>query len=315
MERMEKLGAGRTPAGLQPRLRTYGRRVYQARMAYLFLLPAYLLMLVFLAYPLVRSLLLSMYEWNGINRPEFVGLENFRRIITEDDTFYQALKNNVIFSVLTTGGTVILGFLLALSIERRVRGWNLFKVIYFLPVMMSSTVVGLLWGRLFDPTYGPINALARSLGWANPPVWLGSPGVALYAIIVVTIWQYAGFPMIMFLSAIENIPLDINDAATLDGVTWWQRALRVTLPLVMHVVLVMVMVQLIFSFKVFDIIWAMTSGGPGGATTVLGIYLYRSAFEFTEFGYGSAVAVLMFIIIFVMSTVYLRLFRPDQIEY
>jgi ABC-type sugar transport system permease subunit len=181
--------------------------------------------------------------------------------------------------------------------------------------MMSSTVVGLLWGRLLDPTFGPINSLLKALGWAQPPVWLGDPNLALFPIIAVSIWQYAGFPMIIFLAAIENIPAEIHDAATLDGVTWWQRTLQIILPLVMNVVAVVVMLQLIFSFKVFDIVWAMTTGGPGNASSVLGVYLYRIAFEYTQFGYGSAVAVMMFLIIFTMSLIYLRLFQPARIEY
>src|SRR5262249_21298607 len=145
--------------------------------------------------------------------------------------------------------------------------------------------------------------------------WLGDPNVALIPIILVSIWQYAGFPMIIFLAAIENIPSEIHDAATLDGVTWWQRVIKIILPLVMNVVAVIVMLQLIFSFKVFDIVWAMTKGGPGNASSVLGVYLYRIAFDYTKFGYGSAVAVMMFLIIFVLSMIYLRLFRPDRIEY
>jgi ABC-type sugar transport system permease subunit len=283
--------------------------------AYLFLTPAFFLMIVFLAVPLIQSLILSFYQWNGINQRTWVGLENFRRLLTDDSVFLLALKNNTFFSLSTTTGTVVLGFLLALAIERRVRGWRFFKVAYFLPVMMSTTVVGLLWGRLFDPVFGPINTLLKSLGWQQPPDWLGDPNLALFSTIGVSIWQYAGFPMIIFLAAIESIPAEIHDAATLDGVTWFQRATRIILPLVMNVVAVIVMLQLIFSFKVFDIVWAMTTGGPGDASNVLGIYLYRTAFRYTQFGYGSAIAVMMFLIIFILSMVYLRLFRPEHVEY
>ena len=237
------------------------------------------------------------------------------QLLTEDDAFFLALKNNVLFSIFTTLGTVVIGFLLALAIERRVRGWRIFMVTYFLPVMVSSTVVGLLWGRLLDPTFGPINSLVKTLGWADPPSWLGDPNLALFPIIAISIWQYAGFPMIIILTAIESIPIEIHDAATLDGVNWWQRTLKIILPLVLNVVAVVVMLQLIFSFTVFDIVWAMTTGGPGNASSVLGVYLYRIAFEYTKFGYGSAVAVMMFLIVFTMSLLYLRLIRPDRVEY
>jgi ABC-type sugar transport system permease subunit len=290
------------------------RQAYKARLAYAFLAPAFLLMIAFIAYPLVRSLILSLYEWNGITRPEFVGLANFELLI-QDATMFKALYNTLAFSVLTTAGTVIIGFMLAVAIERRVKGWSIIKVIYFLPVMISVTVVGLLWGQLFDPTFGPINVILKALGVASPPVWMGDPNITLYAIIGVTIWQYSGFPMIVFLAAMENIPLDIHDAATIDGVNVLQRVTRIIFPMIKHVVAVIVMLQIIFSLKVFDVIWVMTQGGPGEATTVLGIYLYRNGFIYTYFGYASAVAVLMTAIIFSLSMLYQRFIRPEAIEY
>ncbi|HEX9926616.1 MAG TPA: sugar ABC transporter permease [Anaerolineae bacterium] len=303
------------PAGrLRAAVITTARRAYKARLAYLFLAPAFLLMLTFIAYPLVQSLILSLYEWNGITAPRFVGLTNFK-LLLQDSSLWTALINTIAFSILTTIGTVSIGFLLAVAVERRVKGWAFFKVIYFLPVMISITVVGLLWGQLYDPTFGPINLLLKAGGIANPPIWMGDPSVALYAIIAVTIWQYSGFPMIVFLAAMENVPLDLHDAATIDGVNGWQRIIHLIFPMVKQVVAVIVMLQIIFSLKVFDIVWVMTQGGPGESTTVLGVYLYRNAFIYTYFGYGSTVAVLMTFIIFSLSIIYQRVVRPERIEY
>lgn len=302
------------PSSLGQKVAALGKNIRKNIIAYVFLAPAFLLMAVFLAYPLVESMLLSLYQWNGISPREYIGLENFEMLL-QDEVFFLALKNNVIFSVFTTLGTVSLGFMLALAIERRVRGWRYFKVIFFLPVMMSTTIVGLLWGRLLDPTYGPVNDILRNLGWGSPPQWLAEPGWAMAAIIIVSIWQYAGFPMIIYLAAIEGIPQEIHEAATLDGVNWWQRALRIILPMVKNVTFTIIMLQLIFSFKVFDIVYTMTLGGPGEATNVLGIYLYRTAFKYTQFGYGSAIAVLMFVIVFILSIFYLRQFRTERVEY
>ncbi len=303
------------PAGrLRAAALTTARRVYKARMAYLFLAPAFLLMMTFIAYPLIQSLILSLYDWNGITPPKFIGLTNFK-LLFQDDTLGVALFNTITFSIFTTVGTVLIGFLLAVAVERRVKGWGLFKVIYFLPVMMSVTVVGLLWGQLYDPTFGPVNLLLKASGIAKPPVWMGDPKVALYAIIAVTIWQYSGFPMIVFLAAMENIPLDLHDAATIDGVNGWQRIIYLIFPMVKQVFAVIVMLQIIFSLKVFDVVWVMTQGGPGESTTVLGIYLYRNAFIYTYFGYGSTVAVLMAVIIFSLSVIYQRFVRPERIEY
>lgn len=300
--------------GLRDRIKGALHQVYKARAAYLFAAPAFLLIFVFIAYPLVESLILSLYQWDGIGSRYFIGFDNFAMLFT-DEVFWLALYNNAKFMLLTTAGTVFIGFLLAVAIERRVKGWSIFKVVYFLPVMMSMTVVGLLWGRLLDPTLGPINLLLKTMGVSKPPVWLGNPRTVLNTIIAVSIWQYSGFPMIVFLAAMENIPLQIHDAATIDGVNSWQRIWQIIFPLVKHVFVIIVILQIIFSFKVFDIIWTMTQGGPGDSSTVLGVYLYRVAFRYTWFGYGSAVAVMMFLIIFTVSLVYLRFIRPEEVEY
>ena len=289
-------------------------QIYKARLAILFLAPAFLLMLTFIAYPLVRSLYLSLFKWNGITKPQFIGLQNFTMLF-QDGSFYNALSNTLKFAILTTAGTVIIGFFLAVAIERQVMGWKTFKIIYFLPVMMAMTVVGMLWGQLLDPTFGPVNTLLKALGVAKPPVWLGDPRITLYAIIGVSIWQYAGFPMIVFLAAMENIPLDIHDAATIDGVNAWQRITRIIFPMIKNVIAVMVMLQIIFSLKVFDVIWVMTQGGPGEATNVLGVYLYRNAFVYTYFGYGSAIAVVMTAIVFTISMLYRRYIKVEAIEF
>ena len=290
------------------------RNIYRARLAYAFLAPAFLLLITFIAYPLVRSLYLSLFEWNGISKPVFIGLENFRTL-TGDRSFLNALSNTLKFSVLTTSGTVAIGFFLAVAVERRVFGWRAFKIIYFLPVMMAMTVVGLLWGQLFDPTFGPINLVLKALGMAKPPVWMGDPKITLYAIIGVSIWQYAGFPMIVLLAAMENVPLEIHDAATIDGVNGWQRISHIIFPMIKGVVVVIVMLQIVFSLKVFDVIWVMTQGGPGEASNVLGVYLYRNAFVYTYFGYGSAIAVVMTVIIFTLSMLYRRFVTVEAVEF
>ncbi|WP_369017783.1 sugar ABC transporter permease [Thermatribacter velox] len=278
---------------------------------YAFVLPAFFFMVVFILYPLIESLILSFYDWTGISAKTFVGFENFRYLL-KDRVFWLALKNNLIFTVLATAGTVILGFFLAVAIERRVRGWWFYKVVYFLPVMVSMTVVGLLWGRLLDPTLGPVNFILKKLGVASPPFWLGDPKTSLLSIIGVSIWQYAGFPMIILLAAMENVPLEVHDAATIDGVSEWQRIWYIIFPLIKPVFLMITVLQIIFSFKVFDIVWAMTQGGPGDSSIVLGVYLYKAAFRYTRFGYGAAIAVAMFLIIFPLSLLYIRLTRLEE---
>ncbi|NPV53721.1 MAG: sugar ABC transporter permease [Firmicutes bacterium] len=280
---------------------------------YLFVAPAFLLIIVFIFYPVIESFALSLYNWTGISKKTFVGFDNFRELL-RDQVFWLAIKNNLAFTLLTTAGTVFLGFFLAVAIERRLRGWQFYKIVYFLPVMMSTTVVGLLCGRILDPTLGSVNLLLKGLGISSPPFWLGNPKIVLLSIIAITIWQYAGFPMIVLLAAMENILQEIHEAATIDGVNNWQRIWYVTFPLIRPVFFMITILQVIFSFKVFDIVWAMTQGGPGDSSIVLGVYLYKTAFRYTKFGYGSTIALAMLMIIVPLSLLYLRITRLETVE-
>jgi ABC-type sugar transport system permease subunit len=277
---------------------------WKHKVSYLFLLPSLLLLLVFIVVPLFKSFQYSLYSWDGISTPTFIGLENFRQVLQDPD-FGIALKNNIIFTVLTTFGTVVIGFLLAVAIERRVRGWAIFKFTYFIPVMIAMTVVGVLFNRIFEPSFGILNRFLGLIGLESLQMaWLGDPNIALYSIIAVTIWQYSGFTMLLLLAAMEGIDPSIHDAATIDGVSTFQRIVNIIYPNIKRVVLIVTMLQIIFSFKVFDIVWVMTYGGPGNASEVLGTFLYKTAFRSYQFGYASAIAVAMTVIIFVISLIY-----------
>lgn len=283
------------------------KRVWQYKMSYLFVLPALVLLAAFLGVPFIRSFTYSLYEWNGISSPVYVGLQNFSTLF-HDKYFWNAFSNNLKFTVITTLVTCLLGFLFAVAIDRRVKGWSIFKFAYFLPVMISMTVVGVLFGKIFEPAFGILNSLLGALGlesWQH--AWLGDPEIALYSIIGVTIWQYSGFTMILFLAAVEGISPEIHDAATIDGVSSFRRIVNIILPIVKRIVLMVVMLQIIFSFKVFDIVWVMTRGGPGTTSDILGTFLYKTAFRNEQFGYASSISVTMTITIFVVSIIYLSI--------
>jgi ABC-type sugar transport system permease subunit len=270
-------------------------------------------MLTFIAYPLVQSLILSLYEWNGITAPRFVGLTNFK-LLLQDSSLWTALINTIAFSILTTIGTVSIGFLLAVAVERRVKGWAFFKVIYFLPVMISTTVVGLLWGQLYDHLW-PDQSVAKSRRHRQPADLDGRSQRGL-------VRHYRRDHLAVFGVPHDRLPGRDGERppgpARCGHHRWCQRLAAYHsshLPMVKQVVAVIVMLQIIFSLKVFDIVWVMTQGGPGESTTVLGVYLYRNAFIYTYFGYGSTVAVLMTFIIFSLSIIYQRVVRPERIEY
>lgn len=282
---------------------------------YLFIAPAVILLLAFMGFPLYRSLELSLFEWKGLLPRHWIGLENFERLF-RDKYFWRALGHTIVFAVSATAGTVGLGLLLAIAISRHVPFHRFYRFAFYLPVMLPMTVVAALWARIYEPNYGLLNTALKSIGLgvlAQP--WLGSLDLSLPAIIVVCIWQYAGFPMIVLLAAIEGIPEDLHHAATLDGAGELQRMRYLVVPMIWPVLVSISVVQVIFSLKVFDLVWVMTKGGPAESSAVLGTYLYRKAFEQQEYGYASAVAVSMFAVIFTVTYVYYRLTKIDAVEF
>ena len=282
---------------------------------YLFLTPAILLLLIFFAYPLADSLMLSFYKWKGLGARKFVGLDNFEALL-DDRFFWGATWHTLVFALVVTLGTVGIGYLLATVISRRVYGWRAYRIGFYLPVMLSVVVVAALWVRIYEYNWGLLNTFLRAVGLdvlALP--WLADVKYALAAVIVVPIWQYAGFPMIVTLAAIEGIPDDLHDAATIDGVSEWQRTWRLIFPLVRPVVASISILQIIFSLKVFDLVWVMTKGSPGNSTAVLGTFLFRQGFETQKYGYASAVAVVMFLIVFTLTYLYQRLVKFDAVEF
>ena len=281
---------------------------------YGFLAPAFLLLAAFMAYPLYKSFELSLFQWKGLLPRKFVGLDNFVELFA-DGYFWGALNHTLIFSAAATAGTVGIGFLLALAISRRVPAHGLYRFAFYLPVILPMTVTAALWVRIYEANYGLLNTALRALGLGNfAQPWLGSTDLSLWSIIAVSVWQYAGFPMIVLLAAIEGIPEDVHEAATLDGATEWERMRFIVIPMIWPVLVSMTVIQIIFSLKVFDLIWVMTKGGPSESSAVLGTYLYRKAFEQQQYGYASAVAVAMFAVIFTITYLYYRLARAGAQE-
>ncbi|PIU29434.1 MAG: hypothetical protein COT09_00855 [Candidatus Hydromicrobium americanum] len=286
-------------------------KITKNKVAYLFLAPAIVILIIVLIYPAIQAFVYSFSEWDGIGLKKFIAFDNYKDLI-KDKFFWLSLKNSIVYSILSVGGTAILGFFLAVAIERRVKGWAFFKVTWFIPVMMSQTIVATLWTRILDPVYGPLNIILRTLGLEIlTKEWLADPKVSIYAAVIVSIWQYTGISMLLLLTAMEGISLEVHDAATLDGVNLWQRIKFIIFPLIKPVLGVVILLNTIFSLKVFDTIWVLTQGGPGYSSSVLAVYLYRVAFRFQSFGYSSTIAVLMFIIIFAVSLIYLRFVKME----
>jgi ABC-type sugar transport system permease subunit len=299
---------------MKPRVRVHGNDRRARRIAAAILLaPMLLVTATFLVYPVARNIQISFYRWDGLGDAVFVGLANYREVFA-DQRVWGALLNTLTFAFVTTLGVVGVGYVLAAAIYNGVRGARVFRVVFFIPVLVPLTMTAVMWKAILDPTSGPLNQLLESVGVANPPQWLADTSLALWTTIGTQVWQYAAFPMVVFLAAMDRIPPDIQDAATLDGTNAWQRVRHITFPLTERVVTVMGVVTVIAGLKVFDIVYVLTNGGPGTATDVVGLLLWKQAFSYRNVGYAASIAVLMTILILVFSAFYVRLLRAPRVE-
>ncbi|GAA3233141.1 carbohydrate ABC transporter permease [Dactylosporangium siamense] len=273
--------------------------------------PAGLLMAVFLVYPIVQSFRFSVYDWDGISKATWIGLGNYQELV-QDALFRKVVGNSLLLAVLGTIGSMVVGLLWAYGIERRLPGWRSYRFLLFIPVIMPITISALLWALLLD-VQGPVN---QAIGWFGvdlPPDWLGDYRVAPWVVIFVSIWQASGFTMLLILGAMEDVPAELHDAASLDGASALRRLVSIVVPYIRGTLGTLTIVQFIGLLKAFDIVFALTAGGPGNATDVLGTYLVQKAFAEGRYGYGSAVAVGMTVIMLVVSVVfYRRLLGKDE---
>jgi len=275
--------------------------------AWAFALPALIFYVWFLVAPAIQSLVLSFTDWDGLS-PTYalVGLKNYLFMLT-DPIVHTAVRNNLIWTAVTITVPVIQGLLLAVFLNGHVYGKSLIRTIFYTPAVLPLVSVGSIWGWLYNPQYGAINEVLRAIGLgglAQP--WLGQDATALAAVIVPAIWLRTGFPMLLYLAALQGIPKELYEAATVDGANRWQQFWNITMPGLVQAHLIVVALSLIDSFKVFDLIYVMTYGGPGTATQVFGTYMYSNVFQYYRAGYGMALAVSITIVAIIVSIPYVR---------
>lgn len=277
-----------------------------ARFAYLSLSPAVLLFAGFLFFPIVFVFYMSLQDWGLIGAPHFVGLENYVNLF-QDDLFWVSLRNTLIYS-LSVPVKVALALILAIMLNQKVKGLKLFRMAYFLPVVLSLVVVALVWEWMFNANYGFVNYLLSSMGWPRQH-WLTDPHYAMLVLIVVSIWKGLGYNLVIFLAGLQGIPRDVYEAAAIDGTSAVQRFWYITVPLIKPTTWFVFLITLIGDFKVFDLAYVMTGGGPGNSTTVFVQYIYNMAFQNFHMGYAAAASVVFFAILFVFSMVQMMWFR------
>jgi len=270
--------------------------------AYSFILPNLLGFAIFTLVPMVFSLGLALMSWDGANQVSWVGLDNFKSLL-DDSTFKIALKNTLWY----VGGTVPLTMAcslgLAVLLNQPIRGRNIFRTIYFFPYVASLVAVAVVWNMLFFPSAGPVNEFLRMLGVENPPRWSASVDWAMPTVVMASIWRNMGYYMIIYLAALQGIPRILYEAAEIDGANAWQKFRFVTVPMLTPATFFISIMLTITSFKVFDLILVMTNGGPGRATNVLVIHTYNTAFRQFRFGYSSAIAMVLFALVMVITII------------
>lgn len=293
------------PSTLSPPRRRKGRWNERTLTIVLFLLPTFAFLALFVVWPILNTLQLSFYRWNGIDpNREFTGLTNWSRLLA-DAVFWKALGNNLIVVGLSIAIQLPIAMLLAVMLERSKTVLSkFFKTVYFFPMLMSSVAVGILFKYIYDPSFGLVNETFRRLGLdAFAQSWLGDSRFALLAIILVICWQFIPFYMILFYAALNTVPGELKDAAQIDGADDSRYYRYIAVPLVMGTVRTAVILSLIGSLKYFDLVWVMTEGGPNNASELMATYMYKKAFPSFEVGYGSTVAFAMFVFVLLVSLV------------
>ena len=283
------------------------------RGGYLFLILPLLIYGAFFILPNVSSLVYSLFSWNGISEERtFVGLANFKKMFA-DRIFRTALINTVKYTVTLVLFQTLIGFLLALLVQKTNRVNSAFRTIYFLPAIIAASTVGLIWGFIYDPNIGALNELLRILGlnsWRH--AWLSDEKIVIYAIAAVHIWVGIGQSVVLFVAGLQNIPQDVLESAALDGATRWKQLVHITIPMLRPTTLIVLVLTTIGGFKSFDFVYVMTGGGATHSSEVLSTLLYKEAYAYSDFGYSAAISVALLVVVAAITLIQMYGLREKE---
>ncbi len=278
-----------------------------------FLTPNLLGFLVFTMIPVGVGIGMGFFRWDGANEPVFIGIRNFARMFT-DSMFQNALRVTFLYTALTVPVTIVLSLLVASLLTANIKLTTLYRSIFFFPYIASIVAVAVVWQFLYHADMGPINEFLRSIGIAEPPRWTSSKDTALVAVAIMNIWRSVGYYMVLYIAGIVGIPAVFYEAAAVDGANAWQRFWHITLPMLSPTTFFIVIISIINSFQSFTPIYVMTGGGPGTATQVLVFRIYEESFVLSNFGYASAMAVVLFLIV-LLFTIFQFRWQEQQVVY
>jgi multiple sugar transport system permease protein len=287
------------------------QRLFRGVTPYLFVAPAVGILVFTCLYPVIKGFELSFYDWSlgtPISSRKYIGWENFAWA-WQDPALFNSIKVTLVFTACSVLSELFLGLAIAFLLEKGIRGIAIFRTIFIVPIMIAPVVVGLLWRYLFDANFGLINYLVRLVGF-EPKIWLGTPGLAMPAVIVTDIWQWTPFMFILFLAGLQSLPKDPVEAAEVDGASLWQVIRLVKLPLLAPVIWVAVILRIIDAFRSLEVMFIMTFGGPGRETEVLSLNIYKTAFMSQRLGLAAVNAVFLLAFILVLSVAFLAIARP-----
>lgn len=260
---------------------------------YAFILPAFLIHFLVVMAPSLSTFVMSLFDWNGMGKGEFIGLQNFVEIFTKDTVVRQALKHNLVWLLIFITVPLILGFTIALLVSRLNRGQMILRTVYFLPYIISAVVAGRVWSAFMNPFYG-VNEVFAKIGLTGlaSVKWLGNPKIALFAVAFVDNWHFWGFVMVLFLGALQQVDPALYDAAKVDGANSWQEIIHVSIPGIRQTIAFVFITIVMWSFLTFDYVYVMTNGGPANSTEILSTWIYKNAFVKYRSGYADAICVL-----------------------
>lgn len=268
--------------------------------AYSFILPNFLGFAIFTLIPMIFALALAFLNWDGSNPITFAGLDNFKHLF-QDTTFKISIINTIYYSIGTVPLTLAASLGIAILLNKKIFARNFFRTIFFFPYVASLIAVAVVWNMIFNPSMGIVNSFLTSIGVANPPGWTSSTTWAMPVIIFVSIWKNMGYYMVIYLAALQGIPSELYEAASLDGASAWQKFRNVTLPMLTPTTFFVSIMLTISCFKVFDFVYMMTQGGPGRSTMVLVYHIYNTAFKEFSYGYSSAMSMVLFVIVLAIT--------------
>ncbi|OUM94209.1 MAG: ABC transporter permease [Thermobacillus sp. ZCTH02-B1] len=280
---------------------------------YLFVLPALILYGIFVLYPAFYGLYVSFTNWDGLSAGyEFVGFRNYRNLLMYDTIFAKSVVNNLKFMLFVVIGQTTLSLVFALFLVRNTKANIALRTLYFLPTILASVSVAFIWAAMYDSNFGMIKAILGLFGVQNGPGWLADPDIAIYSVAFAQVWAHTGQLMIIFIAGLQAIPADLFEVAAIEGASKFQTFRLVTWPLIAPAAAIVIAYTTLQSFKAFDLVFAMTRGGPNNATEIIATFIYRLAFQSYKFGYASAASMLFLVFVAAITIIQFKLLRTDR---